>query len=178
MNFVFYSAGSNLENAKPMYNQTNIQAVNTETNSSNLGSFQCTESNSNIDLLSDLEVAINHAPLLPEIQVNKKKEEKQCTIIRTKAEQNLIEKHLNDQTDEKNDNLKIVWDTWYLDVQPKRDPLGESTVLQKFVVDIEKYEKFIDSLLMKTLSGATTIDIKWNEIRELEVCNAFIYDIL
>ncbi|XP_033207497.1 tyrosine-protein phosphatase non-receptor type 23 isoform X2 [Belonocnema kinseyi] len=159
----------NVENA----NQPYMQATNNETNNSSSGPFPSTEPKSNVDLLSDLDITINHAPLLPEVQVDKGKDEKddvksEVETTEETAEVKVVRKNSTVQTDDKNDNLQIVWDTWYLDVQPKRDPLAEPTVLQKFVIDIEKYEKFIDSLLVKTLSGATTLDNKWKEVREFE----------
>ena len=152
-----------------------MQASNNETITSSSGTLQSTEPKSNVDLLSDLDITINHAPLLPEVQVDKGKDEKDGAKSEVKSlenvgEMSLVRKNSTVQTDDKNDNLQIVWDTWYLDVQPKRDPLAEPTVLQKFIIDIEKYEKFVDSLLVKTLSGATSLDNKWKEVQEFEVC--------
>lgn len=159
-----------------------MQATNNETNTSSSGTLQSTEPKSNVDLLSDLDITINHAPLLPEVQVDKSKDEKDDAKSEVETTENtpelkVVRKNSTVQTDDKHDNLQIVWDTWYLDVQPKRDPLAEPTVLQKFIIDIEKYEKFVDSLLVKTLSGATTLDNKWKEIREFEVCLEFYENI-
>jgi len=137
------------------------------------------ETKSNIDLLADLDITINHAPLVPEVRplstVQKKIETDQAAE-NGKAEKNDQEKSQKTEqeatiSEDKNDyeNLQIVWDTWYNDVQPKKDPLGEPATLQKFINDVEKYEKFVDSLLVKTLSGATNLDIKWKEVQDFEV---------
>lgn len=128
---------------------------------------------SNVDLLSDLDITINHAPLLPAVQMKEEKEEAKSDhkVLEEIQEKALVRKDSKLSLEDKNENLQIVWDTWYLDVQPKKDPLGEPTILQKFVIDIEKYEKFVDSLLVITLSGAKNIDIKWKEVKEFEVCS-------
>lgn len=168
------------------YNQTYMQAVNNGTNTTTSANpmkltTKSEEPKSNVDLLSDLDITINHAPLVPEVRplsVQKKEE-----VITDDTEDNKREKSEQDKscktdkqeitvsTEDKNDheNLQIVWDTWYNDVQPKKDPLGEPAALQKFINDVEKYEKFVDSLLVKTLSGATNLDIKWKEVQDFEV---------
>lgn len=142
------------------------------------------ELKSNVDLLSDLDITINHAPLVPEVRplsTIQKKEETSETSDTTangraekseqdkaqKTEQEVAAASIEDNND--HENLQIVWDTWYNDVQPKKDPLGEPAALQKFINDVEKYEKFVDSLLVKTLSGATNLDIKWKEVQDFEV---------
>lgn len=164
-----------------------MQAANNGTNTTTSANptkltIKSDESKSNVDLLSDLDITINHAPLVPEVRhlsTMQKKEETVTDVITEddKAEKNEQEKShktepkMMTSTEDKNDyeNLQIVWDTWYNDVQPKKDPLGEPAALQKFINDVEKYEKFVDSLLVKTLSGATNLDIKWKEVQDFEV---------
>ncbi|XP_029156737.1 tyrosine-protein phosphatase non-receptor type 23 [Nylanderia fulva] len=166
------------------YNQTYMQAVNNGTNTTTSANpmkltTKSEEAKSNVDLLSDLDITINHAPLVPEVRplaTIQKKEEMNDTAEDVKAEKNEQEKSHNTEQEatvtceDKSDheNLQIVWDTWYNDVQPKKDPLGEPAALQKFINDVEKYEKFVDSLLVKTLSGATNLDIKWKEVQDFE----------
>ncbi|XP_043273287.1 tyrosine-protein phosphatase non-receptor type 23 isoform X2 [Venturia canescens] len=126
---------------------------------------------SNLDLLAELDITINHAPLVPEVHsIEKISKEEPITNpklpeINDKRKDSLESSH---HLDDKLENLQIVWDTWYTDVQPKRDPLGDPITLQKFAMDIEKYEKFVDSLTVKTLSGSTSLDIKWSEITDIE----------
>ncbi|XP_076670814.1 tyrosine-protein phosphatase non-receptor type protein myopic isoform X1 [Andrena cerasifolii] len=164
------------------YNQTYMQAVNNGTNTTTsanpVKSTTKPSEQSNVDLLSDLDITINHAPLVPEVRplsntqtqedplakhdsgevTNEKKTENEEANIQSTVTEDKVE----------NENLQIVWDTWYNDVQPKKDPLGDPAALQKFISEVEKYEKFVDSLLIKTLSGATNLDIKWKEVQEFE----------
>nr|XP_033334560.1 tyrosine-protein phosphatase non-receptor type 23 isoform X1 [Megalopta genalis] len=164
------------------YNQTYMQAVNngTNTTTSKNPTKSTTKSSekSNVDLLSDLDITINHAPLVPEIRpLNKTQIQEESEVSTVDDGDNIEQQNENEQANAQacasedkveNENLQIVWDTWYNDVQPKKDPLGEPVALQKFISEVEKYEKFIDSLLVKTLSGATNLDIKWKEIQEFE----------
>lgn len=166
------------------YNQTYMQAVNNGTNTTTSANpmkltTKSEEPKSNVDLLSDLDITINHAPLVPEVRplsAVQKKEEATADAEDDKTEKSEQDKSCKTEpevaapTEDKSDheNLQIVWDTWYNDVQPKKDPLGEPAALQKFINDVEKYEKFVDSLLVKTLSGATNLDIKWKEVQDFE----------
>lgn len=159
-----------------------MQAVNNGTNTTTSANpmkltTKSEELKSNVDLLSDLDITINHAPLVPEVRPLSVQKKDEVIIDNTednkkeKNEQDKTEQEITVCTEDKNDheNLQIVWDTWYNDVQPKKDPLGEPAALQKFINDVEKYEKFVDSLLVKTLSGATNLDIKWKEVQDFEV---------
>lgn len=167
--------------------QTYVQANNYETNVTTSSSVEqpkekekvvIKENKSNVDLLSDLDININHAPLVPEVCLADRKstDEEESSVkvpLTSESENNSNEMSGETAVEEKVENLQIVWDTWYNDVQPKKDPLSEPAILQKFINDIEKYEKFIDSLLVKTLSGATNLDIKWKEVRDFEVKQNF-----
>ena len=51
-----------------------------------------------------------------------------------------------------------------------KDPFHDPEVLSQFVQEVEKFEKFVEGLSSKTLNGPTPLDIKWNELKELEVC--------
>ncbi|KYN01526.1 PREDICTED: tyrosine-protein phosphatase non-receptor type 23 [Cyphomyrmex costatus] len=167
------------------YNQTYMQAVNNGTNTTTSANpmkltTKSEEPKSNVDLLSDLDITINHAPLVPEVRPLSTVQKKEEAIIADTTEDDKAEKNEQGKSckteqeitpiEDKNDheNLQIVWDTWYNDVRPKKDPLGEPAALQKFINDVEKYEKFVDSLLVKTLSGATNLDIKWKEVQDFE----------
>ncbi|XP_076291902.1 tyrosine-protein phosphatase non-receptor type protein myopic isoform X2 [Lasioglossum baleicum] len=168
------------------YNQTYMQAVdngtNTTTSANPTKSTTKSSEKSNVDLLSDLDITINHAPLVPEIRpLNKTQTQGEPAASTADDGDKTEQEKENEQVDVQqageasanedkveNENLKIVWDTWYNDVQPKKDPLGDPAALQKFISEVEKYEKFIDSLLVKTLSGATNLDIKWREVQEFE----------
>ncbi|XP_043498928.1 tyrosine-protein phosphatase non-receptor type 23 isoform X1 [Polistes fuscatus] len=169
------------------YNQTYMQAVNNGTNTTTSSNpvkptTKSEEQKSNVDLLSDLDITINHAPLVPEVRpLNKAQDDDDAASIKStdKKEEKEDEPkqevtHISEKTStymenkEDYESLQIVWDTWYTDVQPKKDPLGNPETMQKFINEVEKYEKFVDSLLVKTLSGATNLDIKWKEVQDFE----------
>lgn len=164
-----------------------MQAANNGTNTTSSNPVKPTtksdEQRSNVDLLSDLDITINHAPLVPEVRPLNKIQDDNEDAASVKSTDKKEEKENEPKQDayipekastyvenkEDNENLQIVWDTWYTDVQPKKDPLGNPETMQKFINDVEKYEKFVDSLLVKTLSGATNLDIKWKEVQDFEV---------
>lgn len=164
-----------------------MQAANNGTNTTSSNPVKPTtksdEQRSNVDLLSDLDITINHAPLVPEVRPLNKIQDDNEDAASVKSTDKKEEKENEPKQDpcipekastyvenkEDNENLQIVWDTWYTDVQPKKDPLGNPEIMQKFINDVEKYEKFVDSLLVKTLSGATNLDIKWKEVQDFEV---------
>lgn len=54
---------------------------------------------------------------------------------------------------------------------PLKDPFSDSEVLSQFVQEVEKFEKFVEGLNIKTLNGPTPLDIKWNELQDLQVIN-------
>ncbi|XP_008551441.1 tyrosine-protein phosphatase non-receptor type 23 [Microplitis demolitor] len=172
--------GSTAINSQPntSYVQTYTQSSNNSktttstTNSDIKKSDVSSTPKSNLDLLADLDITINHAPLVPEVHPIDKEIKFEPTSSIHEIDK-IIEKKEEDamslsQIDDKLENLQIVWDTWYNDVQPKKDPLGDPIILQKFINDIEKYEKFVDSLTVKTLSGSTNLDIKWKEVQDFE----------
>lgn len=47
--------------------------------------------------------------------------------------------------------------------EPVKDPLDDPSVRSKFVAEVEKYEKFVDGLVRKSLNGTTPLDQKWKE---------------
>ena len=42
-----------------------------------------------------------------------------------------------------------------------RDPYEEPTVLERFVGDVEKFDKYVDGLTKHTLNGPTPLDKEW-----------------
>ncbi|GFY45174.1 tyrosine-protein phosphatase non-receptor type 23 [Trichonephila inaurata madagascariensis] len=47
--------------------------------------------------------------------------------------------------------------------EPVKDPLDDPSVRSKFVAEVEKYEKFVEGLVRKSLNGTTPLDQKWKE---------------
>ncbi|RZC41776.1 tyrosine-protein phosphatase non-receptor type 23 [Asbolus verrucosus] len=115
-------------------------------------SLPVTTKESNIDLLTGLDFTVNQAPLIPQqnpsvpdLKSSQKAEIPKPTIIpQTKEEvpPPKMEKVIN------------------------RKPLSNSEVKKLFVQEVDKFEKFVDVLTNKTLSGPTNLDLKWKEIQD------------
>lgn len=125
---------------------------------------QTAETNSNIDLLAGLDFSVNQAPLIPQPTDAKVKEEKEVTVSKSETQINVTHKASPVQPSNKATNVKKC-EINLLEV-PKKDLLGNSETFKLFLVEVEKYEKFIDGLTTKTLNGPTTLDIKWKEIQD------------
>ncbi|XP_055533738.1 tyrosine-protein phosphatase non-receptor type 23 isoform X2 [Wyeomyia smithii] len=54
-------------------------------------------------------------------------------------------------------------------VQPARDPFEDQATLKWFHKEVERLEKFIDTLNVKTLNGTTPLDGKWKELQDMLV---------
>ena len=55
------------------------------------------------------------------------------------------------------------------DLQQFRDPFDDTNLLKWFHKEVERYEKNIESLNKKTLSGLTNLDCKWKDLQDLLV---------
>ncbi|EFA03751.2 tyrosine-protein phosphatase non-receptor type 23 [Tribolium castaneum] len=132
-----YGSGYNYATPSPQTSDTSITATTKE---------------SNIDLLTGLDFTVNQAPLIPqqkpsdpEIKPPQKTETpvKQPTkVVKNEEEPPKIERVVN------------------------RKPLNNSEVKKLFGSEIDKFEKFVDVLTNKTLSGPTNLDLKWKEIQD------------
>lgn len=49
---------------------------------------------------------------------------------------------------------------------PQRDFIQNPDISKQFLQEVEKFEKFVDLLVTKTLNGPTTLDLKWKEIQD------------
>jgi tyrosine-protein phosphatase non-receptor type 23 len=116
-------------------------------------SIAATTKESNIDLLTGLDFTVNQAPLIPQQNpsvpdakkpVQKSETPKPVKIVQSKEEVSApkMEKVIN------------------------RKPLNNSDVKKLFGQEIDKFEKFVDVLTNKTLSGPTNLDLKWKEIQD------------
>lgn len=120
-----------------------------------------TTKESNIDLLSGLDFSISQAPLLPQIsQQNlndkgEKQEQKTPEINKNNTKSTTVGKE-EQVPDIKKPAVKIL---------PSK-PLKNNDVKNLFTVEIDKYEKYFETLSNKTLSGPTNLDIKWKEIQD------------
>lgn len=115
---------------------------------------------SNVDLLSGLDFTISQAPLIPQQNVPAKTEpsETKPVVVESKspAPKVVPVKEEKPASEVKRLNVKIL---------PSKQ-LNNSDVKSLFVQEIEKYEKYVETLTNKTLSGPTNLDIKWNELQD------------
>ncbi|KAJ8921018.1 hypothetical protein NQ315_015814 [Exocentrus adspersus] len=109
---------------------------------------------SNVDLLSGLDFTISQAPLVPQQNVPVKTESREVKGPVVAANQGKEEKPLVPEI--KRLNAKIL---------PSKQ-LNNNDVKNLFKQEWEKYEKYVETLTNKTLSGPTNLDIKWKEIQD------------
>ncbi|XP_056643679.1 tyrosine-protein phosphatase non-receptor type 23 [Diorhabda sublineata] len=114
---------------------------------------------SNIDLLSGLDFNISQAPLVPlqNVVLKPQEVEQETKSAPTPTTQPTVVSQTQKPSPEvKRPNVKIL---------PSK-PLNNKDVKNLFNNELEKYEKFVETLTHKTLSGPTTLDIKWKEIQD------------
>lgn len=119
-----------------------------------------TTKESNIDLLSGLDFSISQAPLVPQ-QKSQPTEEKEHSESKSSTVKPTVvpakEEPLAPAVPEiKRPVVKIL---------PSK-PLNNNDVKNIFKAEIDKYEKYVETLTNKTLSGPTNLDIKWKEIQD------------
>lgn len=49
-----------------------------------------------------------------------------------------------------------------------KDPLSDNNTLEKFISEVEKFEKFVEGLTRKSLLGPTALDQKWKELMDTQ----------
>ena len=116
---------------------------------------------SSIDLLSGLDFNISQAPLMPQLKTDLVPEKKVEILVRQQQLDATPIKVLpvpEEKTCETNEKPKLNI--------PKSDPFQNPHTLKQFSMEVEKFEKFCDSLITKTLNGPTTLDLKWKEIQD------------
>lgn len=117
-----------------------------------------TKVDSNIDLLTGLDFSINQTPLVPQNSVStssslQPEPPKQDVPVKTTT---VLEKSTPEVQKPKTPQVKIL---------PSK-PLNNEEVKKLFSQEVEKFEKFVDVLPNKTLSGPTNLDLKWKEIQD------------
>lgn len=115
---------------------------------------------SNVDLLSGLDFTINQAPLVP--QPNKIENTSKGVATAKPAEQTPVKPAVKLEERESKPVLKPV-------VQKKpieRNSFQDPDLIKQFTQEVEKLEKFVDILSTKTLSGPTSLELKWKEIQD------------
>ncbi|XP_045472120.1 tyrosine-protein phosphatase non-receptor type 23 isoform X2 [Harmonia axyridis] len=122
---------------------------------------------STIDLLSGLDFSISQVPLEPEqkkIEPVEKKEEALASKLQNISIGSLSPENASDKVEK----VKSPQTSDYtVKVMPSK-ALDNETVKKTFLNEVDKYEKFVDVLSHKTLSGSTNLDLKWKEIQDTQ----------
>lgn len=145
------------------------------------------EDASNIDLLAGLDFSINQQPLVPQLQLSKAPSESNefasvadPPVSKESDSNNTVStlpkmSQASDETSETLiDSMAALQVAGELNVKtqiqkhPGRDPFQDKDYLHQFTQEVEKYEKFVEGLTLKTLNGPTPLDMKWKEISELQ----------
>ncbi|XP_025836665.1 tyrosine-protein phosphatase non-receptor type 23 isoform X2 [Agrilus planipennis] len=120
---------------------------------------------SNIDLLSGLDFSVSHPPLQPQ----KPEENEKAAETNKNVDRNLKES-LTAKSEEKIRTVKSENPPLLMKLFEKIHKRGLFENLQSdskvFLQELEKFEKFVEVLCNKTLSGPTTLDMKWKEIQD------------
>ncbi|KAB0798419.1 hypothetical protein PPYR_09412 [Photinus pyralis] len=115
---------------------------------------------SNIDLLSGLDFTINQAPLVP--QPNKIENTTKDVPSTKPPEQIPVRPAVKLDERESKPVLKPVMQKKPIERNSFQDP----DLIKQFTQEVEKLEKFVDILSTKTLSGPTSLELKWKEIQD------------
>lgn len=121
-----------------------------------------TTKESNIDLLSGLDFTISQAPLVPQQNLQSKEEKNEQKPVETKpsSTKSSVPSTKEDLVQAFPEIKRPV-----VKILPSK-PLNNNDVKNLFNAEIDKYEKYVETLTNKTLSGPTNLDIKWKEIQD------------
>ncbi|KRT83132.1 tyrosine phosphatase [Oryctes borbonicus] len=119
---------------------------------------------SSIDLLSGIDFNISVTPLMPQ-QKTEKAEEKEKEVPKSKVVDTPPTVPII-PISKPEENLKPVTLIRKKITRPTTDPFQNTEVVKQFVQEVDKFEKFCDTLITKTLNGPTTLDLKWKEIQD------------
>lgn len=136
-------------------------------------SITAKKTESSIDLLSGIDFNISVAPLMPQQKVEKTEEdkdkdkEKEVPKIQAVDTPTTATIPVNiPVTTKRDEKLKPVTLVRKKIVRPTTDPFQNTEVVKQFVQEVDKFEKFCDTLVTKTLNGPTTLDLKWKEVQD------------
>ncbi|CAH1969012.1 unnamed protein product [Acanthoscelides obtectus] len=137
----------------PAVQQQQVQAANTA---------PTTTKESNIDLLSGLDFTISQAPLVPQQNVSNTSTtdtmsaapDKSESATNTSTKKEIEEKKSSPEV--KRPKMKII---------PSKT-IDNADICRLFVQELDKFEKCVETLPNKTLSGPTNLDLKWKEIQD------------
>ncbi|CAG9853928.1 unnamed protein product [Phyllotreta striolata] len=121
---------------------------------------------SNVDLLSGLDFNIAHAPLVPQQNVVPQTKESEAQPSKQESAQTKPPEAANPAPEQ-----KVQVKRTSFNLLPSKS-LNNKDVKNLFNQEWDKYEKFVETLSIKTLSGPTNLDIKWKEIQDQQDCDS------
>ncbi|CAH0393687.1 unnamed protein product [Bemisia tabaci] len=158
-------------------------------NRSDAGS-NLSDASSNVDLLAGLDFNVSQAPLIPTDSKNSLASEVKAEASDTpKVNVSQVSDQLAGLTLQKTGNSEEVKPSSFLSSQlpplsvpavddkisphrpASKDPFDDPEVLNQFTQEVEKFDKFIESLTAKTLNGPTPLDMKWKELCDFQEKN-------
>ncbi|XP_063228884.1 tyrosine-protein phosphatase non-receptor type 23 isoform X3 [Bacillus rossius redtenbacheri] len=125
---------------------------------------------SNVDLLAGLDFTVSQAPLEPQQPA----EERKAAVAVSPSKQSaasLPESPPAVQPAPRSETPVVAEagdEARAGSKGPCKDPYSDPDSLAQFVQEVEKYEKFVDSLVTRTLNGPTPLDMKWKELLDLQ----------
>ncbi|XP_054282630.1 tyrosine-protein phosphatase non-receptor type 23-like [Macrosteles quadrilineatus] len=140
---------------------------------------------SNVDLLAGLDFSVSQDPLVPQqqkevsvkpVSVNSIVEKfAAVTLTETSSSETTVESNSSVESKASVESSESVYVTAQSSSEDKvgkkfqlKDPFNDTEALNQFVQEVEKFEKFVESLTVKTLNGPTPLDIKWKELLDLK----------
>ncbi|KAJ8943850.1 hypothetical protein NQ314_009620 [Rhamnusium bicolor] len=153
------------QNYPTNYNYGPSANVQHPTHQENTVNIPMTTKESNVDLLSGLDFTISQAPLIPQQKVLPKSEESDVKPASSESKVSLTKKASMVKEEKALPEIKRL----NVKILPSK-PLNNNDVKNLFNQEVEKYEKYVETLTNKTLSGPTNLDIKWKEIQDKQDC--------
>ncbi|KAK4879126.1 hypothetical protein RN001_007272 [Aquatica leii] len=123
---------------------------------------------SNVDLLSGLDFTINQAPLVP--QPKKVETPKEIPVSKPVTQQPTPSLP---KTDKMEENLR----EHVIRKQFRRSSFEDPVLIKDFIQEVDRFEKFVDSLSLKTLNGPTPLEIKWKHIQDKQDSEQLLHSI-
>ena len=57
----------------------------------------------------------------------------------------------------------------------KGDIFSETSVLERFTLDVDKFDRFVDGLTKRSINGPTPLELKWKELLDSQVLLLFFF---
>ncbi|KAK2708882.1 tyrosine-protein phosphatase non-receptor type 23-like isoform X2 [Artemia franciscana] len=107
---------------------------------------------SNVDLLAELDAALSITQATPQSEIKHQK------VQSTQSETNKVAS----STSAEDQILAERQETLLMD--HKGDIFSETSVLERFTLDVDKFDRFVDGLTKRSINGPTPLELKWKEL--------------